>query len=381
MKRLLQIASYILVAALASCITLMVFAGGREYSKLDELQSVIDRYFIEEPDMGAVEDAAASAMVEALGDRWSYYMTAEEYLNYQDTMANSYVGVGITIQQREDGYIDIVRVEAGGPAEEAGVLPGDVMTAVAGQDISAMDVDEIKSLVQGEAGTSVRITVERDGSPLDITVQRRLIQSVVATGEMLEGNVGLVTIVNFDSRCTEETVAAIEALLEQGAQALIFDVRYNPGGYKHELVNLLDYLLPEGPLFRSVDYAGNEAVDMSDADCLDIPMMVLMNGDSYSAAEFFAAALSEYGAAKLVGEPTTGKGYFQSTYGLRDGSAVNISVGKYTTPNGVTLADVGLTPDILVDVDDELYMEIYYGNVSAREDPQIRAALEALLDP
>ena len=164
----------------------------------------------------------------------------------------------------------------------------------------------------------------------------------------------------------------------QGAWGLIFDVRNNPGGYKHELVEVLDYLLPEGPLFRSEDYLGNVTVDESDADCLVMPMAVLVNGDSYSAAEFFAAAMGEYEAAVIVGQQTTGKGYFQQTFRLKDGSAVGLSVGKYSTPNGVNLAGVGITPDRVVDVDEETAFEIYAGLMDPNADPQIKAAIEAM---
>jgi len=187
-----------------------------------------------------------------------------------------------------------------------------------------------------------------------------------------------VTIENFDDRCAAETIAAIESLLEQGVESLIFDVRNNPGGYAHELVELLDYLLPEGDLFRTVDYKGVEDVEISDAACLDIPMAVLVNGESYSAAEFFAAALQEYEAATVVGEKTTGKGHFQSTFLLSDGSAVALSIGKYYTPKGVSLEGVGIVPDVVVPVEPETAREIYYGRLTPEEDPQIQEALEAL---
>jgi len=380
LKRFLQIISYLLVAAAASCATLFALGRGSAlYPKLTELGVLIDRYFVDEVDYDAVEDAAAEAMVDALGDQWSYYMTAQAYQDYKERMNNAYVGIGVTITQREDGYITIMKVEPGGPAEEAGVAPGDVLTAVAGQDISSMDMEQIRGMVKGKEGTTVKLCLRRDEKSFETEVERRTIQSIVAQSRMLDGNIGLVTIVNFDSRCAEETLAAVEQMLEQGAQSLIFDVRFNPGGYKKELVKILDYLLPEGPLFRSVDYRGKESVDMSDADCLEIPMAVLINGDSYSAAEFFAAALSEYGVAKLVGQPTTGKGHFQSTFDLSDGSAAVISVGKYRTPNGVSLTDVGLTPDILAEVDEQTYLNIYYGSLEPEEDPQIQAAVAALL--
>ena len=368
-----------MVAALAACTALFLAGGnGNAYSKLTELEKVIDTYFVDEVDHEAMNDAAAAAMIEALGDRWSYYMTAQEYKEYQERMKNAYVGVGITITQREDGYITVLKVEPSGPAAEAGILAGDVIVTAQGQDISAMEIDQIKDIIRGEEGTTVKLGLQRDGKTLEKEVERRTVERTVATSQMLEGQIGLVTIVNFDGRCYEETRKGIENLLDQGAKALIFDVRFNPGGYKHELVNILDYLLPEGPLFRSVDYRGKENVDMSDAACLEIPMAVLINGDSYSAAEFFGAALREYGVAKLVGQPTTGKGHFQTSFKLSDGSAAVISIGKYCTPNGVSLSNVGLTPDVTVEIDAETYQNIYFGMIPPEEDPQIQAAVAAL---
>lgn len=354
----------------------IVFAGG----KLDELMDLCDEVFIGETDRLTMEDAAAAAIVESLGDRWSYYIPAADYNDYVEQMANAYVGVGITIQIREDekGY-DIVSVEKTGPAYEAGILPGDLLVGANDVRFEGKDVNDASAIIKGEEGTTVDIHVQRDGEELTFTVERRTIEITVAEGEMLPGNVGLVTIANFDSRCASETIAAIESLRAQGATALIFDVRYNPGGYAHELVQLLDYLLPEGDLFIAEDYLGTRSVDTSDASCLEMPMVVLVNGDSFSAAEFFAAALRDYEWATLVGEQTVGKGYFQQTFELSDGSALNISVGKYFTPGGVSLAEVGgLTPDTVVEVDDEMYLDIYYGVVTNENDPQIQAALEAL---
>ena len=380
-QRFMQILSYILVAAAAASVTVvaMTFNQPAEpYRKLDQLKELIDLVYVGESDPDAMEDAAAAAMVNSLGDKWSYYMTAEDYSSYIEQMNNSYVGVGMTVQVNEEGYVTILRVEEGSPAKEAGILAGDTLIAVDGADILGWDINETKNKVRGEAGTFVSLTLQRDGQTLVLDVERRMVSIQVASSQMLEGNVGLVTITNFDSRCAEETISAIEALLEQGATALIFDVRNNPGGYKDELVKLLDYLLPEGVLFRSVMYDGTEEVDKSDADSLDIPMAVLANGNSYSAAEFFTAALMEYDKATFVGQPTTGKGRFQVTYRLADGSALNISIGTYTTPNGVDLTDVGLTPDVLVEVDEETEMQIYYGAVTPEEDPQIQKALEIL---
>lgn len=390
MKKLIRFLSYVLVAALVYAGTSAWYfykfesqsqipvSGEDSYTKLDQLQDLIQERFIGEADATAMEDGAAAGMVAALGDEWSYYISAAEYSSYLEQVQNAYVGVGITITVREDGYLDIVKVEKGGPAWEAGIQPGDVMIRAAGEDCAELGLEDTSALVKGEEGTFVDLTILRDGEELDLHVERRYIQVAVAEYEMLEGSIGLIRIKNFDERCADETLSAVESLRADGATALIFDVRNNPGGYKHELVEILDYLLPEGVLFRSEHYDGTSEEDTSDAKYLDMPMAVLVNEESYSAAEFFAAAMDEYEAAITVGTQTYGKGYYQQTYQLLDGSAVGLSVGKYYTPKGDSLAGVGITPDVVVDVDDEQFMEIYSGIMPAQEDPQILAAVEAL---
>ena len=367
-KRLLRLLSYVLVATLASAVT---WAVSPRLSKLENLATVIGNRFVNETDQTKLHDAAAEGMVASLGDRWSYYISAEDYQEHLNSQNNRYVGVGITVIQREDGTgYNIEAVIPGGPAEEAGILPGDILTHADGTELGNLDVTQMRGHVMGEKNTTVVLTVLRAGESLEFPVTRKAIHTVAATGEMLPENIGLVTIANFHEDAGKETIQTIRELVDQGATALILDVRNNPGGYKKELVEALDYLLPEGPLFRSVS-EGKEEVDKSDASCLEMPMAVLINGYSYSAAEFFAAALSEYNWAVTVGEPTTGKGYFQVTIPLGDGSAVNLSVGKYFTPNGVNLTETGgLVPDIPV--------EPAQGVVAPQEDPQIQAAVAAL---
>ena len=377
MKKILRPLSYVLTALVAAGLTFAFTGGSRGSSKLEELKSLITEKFIAEADVVQMEDAAAKAMVESLGDRWSYYIPASQYEAHMEQMNNAYVGIGVTIQQ-EEGGMRIMEVQAGGPAEEADIRVEDLLTAVDGTDIRALSTAETRDLVRGKEGTQVVITLERDGVTLDKTVTRRKLETPVARGEMLSGNVGLVTIENFDARCAEETRQVVDSLLEQGAKALIFDVRNNPGGYANELVKVLDMLLPEGEVFRTVSYTGKEQVDYSDADCLVLPMAVLVNENSYSAAEFFAAALQEYDKGIIVGQQTVGKGYFQNTFRLSDGSAVGLSTGKYFTPRGRNLAGVGVTPDICVSVDDETGARIYYNRLTPEEDPQIQAALEQL---
>ena len=382
MKRNIKLAvSYVLVAALASFLTMAAstFLGNPGPSKLEQLLALIDEKYVGEADPVALEDAAADAIVAATGDRWSYYIPASEYQSYQERTENAYVGVGITIQQEQEeaGFL-VVAVEKNGPAAEAGIQPKDLVIAVDGQDVRGMTMEDVRGLVRGKEGSYVHLTVLRQGEPWDFSVERRQVQTQVASGKMISEDVGLVTIENFDERCAQETIAAIQTLLESGAKKLIFDVRHNPGGYADEMVKVLDYLLPEGDLFRSVSYQGKETVDRSDEACLDIPMAVLVNKSSYSAAEFFAAALQEYEAAVILGEQTSGKGFYQNTFRFSDGSAVALSVGSYYTPQGNSLEGVGITPDISVEVDVETAAAIYYGTLEPLEDPYIQKAMEAL---
>ena len=380
-EKLLHFGSYVLVAVLSTVLTLTMvhLEVGLKPSKLDQLEGLIEEKFIGEADQEKLEDAAANAMVKATGDRWSYYIPASEYEAHREQSENAYVGVGMTIQATEDGSgFLLVDVVSGGPAEGAGIRVKDLLIRVEDTDIRTLTAEEVRMLVKGAEETYVSLTVLRQGTQETISVQRGRVETPVATFEMLSDTIGLVTIENFDERCSEESIAAIETLLKNGAEKLIFDVRNNPGGYASELVKLLDYLLPEGDLFRTARYDGKEHVETSDADCLELPMAVLVNTSSYSAAEFFAAALREYEAATVVGEQTVGKGYFQSTYQLSDGSAVALSIGKYFTPKGISLAENGITPDVVVTVDEETAQGIYYGTLTPEEDPQIQAAIKAL---
>ena len=371
------------------CQWLMTKTTKRQYpyeSKLREIQTIIDEYFIGDADSQALEDALAKGMIDGLGDEWSYYIPKESYQSYQDGIENAYVGIGITIttENVERGVL-ITDVTPGGPAEAAGLLVGDVITAVEGVPVldgsaDALDLDGTKNLVRGEAGTQVTLTVLRDGTERPCTVTRATIKTVNVTSEMLDDGLVYLRIRNFDKRTAEDTIAVLEQALSDGAKGIIFDVRFNPGGLKSELVTLLDYILPEGPLFHSESSDGKKTVDNSDEAHIEIPMAVLVNYDSYSAAEFFAAALQEYDYAEIVGERTYGKGYFQSAFQLSDGSAINLSIGKYTTPHGVSLVGKGVTPDKEVALSDSKQADLYYGRLAFADDEQLQAAI-SLLDP
>lgn len=349
--------------------------------KLEEIVAILDRYYIDGYDTSALGDYLAEAAIAATGDRWSYYMTAEEYADSVETNNNAYVGIGVTVRlanEDDDGYT-ITAVNEGGAADDAGLLVGDIIVAVEGENAIEIGMDETKNRIRGEEGTQITLTIRRGDGTFDVTLTRKTVPIQVVTTQLLENTVGYIKLSQFTHDTASMVIEAIENLRKEGATSLVFDLRFNPGGYKNELVELLDYLLPEGPLFRSVSYSGKEEVEYSDASCLDLPMAVLVNGDSYSAAEFFAAALQEYDRATVVGTQTCGKANYQQTFVLSDGSAIAVSTGHYQTPNGVTLEGIGVTPDVVVEIDEETYYSLYYDMVDYADDEQLQAAISAVL--
>lgn len=380
-KKVLIVLSYVLVAALACGATLFFVSASTDYNKLEDLENLILTSFAGDADKTKIEDAAADAMVNAMGDRWSYYIPASELPSFLENSENAYVGIGVTVQATEDNSgLMVIAVQPGGPAEEAGVQVGDVIIQVDGESAQDCTVTEISAMIKGEEETVVSVTVLRSGEGITMSMTRKRMETTVASSKLLNEHVGLVTIQNFDERCADETIAAIKALLNQGADMLLFDVRNNPGGYVDELTKVLDYLLPEGDLIRTVGTDGSDETVTSDASCVKVPMAVLINENTYSAAELFAADLSEYGAAKLFGQQTSGKGFYQYVFQFADGSAAGISVGRYYTGHGASLEGIGLTPDETVKLDDESEALLYNGMLEPEDDAQLQAALSYLMD-
>ena len=339
---------------------------GKEGLSLLEGLHLINEKFVGEYDEGEVVDAALEGMVEGLGDRWSYFLTEEEYEAQNQRRTNQYVGVGVTVNYTSEEGLQIVEVTAGGPAEEAGLQSGELITAVDGFSLAGEARYEGANKIQGEEGTTVSLEVRgTDGQTRTVEVKRTKLETDPVSAEMLENNVGYVRLSNFYDRSADRLKEEVTRLKEEGATALVFDMRNNGGGYLSQLTDMLDFLLPEGPIFITRDRAGNEKVTQSDASCVDLPMAVLVNADTYSAAEFFAAELQEWGVAVIVGEPTSGKGYSQQTFELPNGSAVAISTGAYFTGSGTSLIGTGLT------LDKEVYL-------TDQGDAQLEAALELL---
>ena len=351
----------------------------RAGDKLAEAAEVIRNNFIGDYEESAMTDAAIDAMVASLDDRWSYYMTAEEMAAYLNSQNNQYGGIGIVLRE-VDGSAMVYKVYAHSAAGEAGVPVGSRFLTVGEEDVSGQGVDPVASRIRADIAQGlVRLTVlSPEGERLSFELVPGEVYTEPVSSRVLPSGLGYVRVENFEGRSAGEAIAAVEELLNRQVPGIIFDMRQNPGGLLSELLQLLDYLLPEGKLFISRHMDGSEEVDTSDAACVELPMAVLVDGDTYSAAEFFAAALREYGWARLVGTQTSGKGYAQITVPLSDGSAIHISHMAYFTPSGVSLAGVGLTPDVVVELGEEERSELYYSLLEDEEDTQLRAA-EALL--
>ena len=368
----------VLCAALVFGVTMLLsrggFGGASNYKmakKLAVVKQVVDENYIGDVDDAALTNAAAAAIVTATGDRWSYYMTPDEYQAYQMYSANEYAGIGVTLQVGAGSNgLKIVGVAAQSPADKAGLKVGESITDVDGVSVSGKTLSEVQAQIRAKVNQTISFTIRSEsGESRTVKVDCTVIHTEPVEFEMLEDQVGYVKINNFESGAGAGAIKAVDSLLADGAKSLVFDVRGNPGGRVTELVTILDHILPEGDLFVSVNKSGKETVTTSDNICVKVPMAVLVDASSYSAAEYFAAALQEYNWATIVGEATTGKGRSQTTIVLDDGSAVHLSSARYLTPNRVDLSEQGgLTPDV----------EAQAGAEDSELDLQLEEALKVL---
>lgn len=358
---------------------LWTLAGPQGLSMVEAIV-LINARFVGEHDIAKATDDAMEGLITGLGDRWSYYVNAEAYQRLKSSKDNSYVGIGVTVAylEGEDG-LHVEAVAEGSPAEAAGILPGETIVAAEGTVLSEADRTQGVELIRGESGTSVELVLRgADGAERTVSVTRSRVQEHPVRYELLSGGTGVITLKNFNSRCAEEAIAAVEDLRQQGAERLVFDLRNNGGGYLDELTELLDYLLPQGPIFRSETKTGRQKVINSDEACVEMPMAVLVNENTYSAAELFAAELRELDWGTVVGAKTSGKGFSQQTFPLPNGGAINISTAKYFTGNGVCLIGVGLTPDQVVELDEEQAAQLRAGTLAPERDPQLQAAVASI---
>ena len=317
-----------------------------EAKRYIEIKDVVDEQYIDEVSRQTLGDYAAAAMVSGLADKWSYYMSADEYKTYQLNSANEYSGIGMSIMKQDDGSFQVVSVNADSPAGLAGLGAGDVITAVDGEDITSMSLDEARKLIRSKMNGKFTLGLGRKNS---IEVDCSSVYQSAVNYRLEKTEAGYIQILNFEAGSGDYAIAAVEDLLNQGAVALCIDLRGNPGGLDTECAKFLDYLLPNGTLFIETDKQGNEKVTTSDGMCIQLPMCVLVNAETFGEAEVCAAVLQEYQWATVLGEATTGKTRTQETIPLEGGSALRLSTGTYLTGNRTDIsAKGGVVPDLIL---------------------------------
>ena len=346
-----------------------------DYSKLDEIRSLVDAYYVGEYDEKDLLDMLAVGFMYGINDPWSYYTAAEDMEDLYEYKTGSYVGIGVTVTTDEaTGLLMITEVAADSPAAEAGIRCFDYIYTVEGESVTILGMDAAVAKVRGEPGTTVNLEILRDELIIPMTVERRNVDKTRVTAELIDGEIGYIRVSQFTTTSPEQFTEKLATLKNIGAKGYIIDMRNNPGGRLYSMYQMLDELMPEGEIFVERDKAGNENRLSVDNVYYDEPVIVLVNEYSISAAEYFAAVMQERGRAVVVGTPTTGKGMAQQTFELSDGSSVSFSVLKYYTPNGVNIGETGgILPDMTVEMTYEQIVAI--GTVEYSEDPQIVAAV------
>ena len=354
----------------------MVTQNRAVQAKLGKLETYIRGYYLDEIDDKQLEDYLYYGLVAGLGDPYAAYYNEEETQSMMDSSSGNYCGIGAVFSQNlVTGIITVSRVYEGCPSYEAGILPEDILYMVEGEDVTGQDLTNVVTKIKGEEGTEVTISMLRGEEILDFTMKRQMIEVPTIEHEMLENQVGYILITEFDGVTAQQFSVALKELQENGMEGLIIDLRNNGGGSLDAVCEIADELLPEG-LIVYTEYNDGERIDRnSDAACVDVPMAVLINGASASASEILSGALQDHGAATIVGTQSYGKGIVQSVLDLQDGTALKLTSAKYYTPNGNNIHGVGITPDVEIDLPEELKTEV---TLSLEEDVQLQKAIEVL---
>lgn len=348
------------------------------YTKLAHIISMIEGGYIRDYDDNTLWDNVYKTLFRSIGDDYSYYLTAEEYEDLADSGNGNFVGIGVHAAYDVDSTgIHIFGVVPDSPAEEAGLLKNDVIINVEGIEADGQNYYDMLDAVRGEIDSVVKISVLRDGQKLDFEIVRKAVKSENIIYEKLDNGIAYFRILSFaDSTVSEEFASKIAIAQSEGCDSFIFDVRNNGGGYLEEIKDVLDLLLPEGPIINIVDKDGKTTTHNSDANCIEGKMTVLCNDMTASAAELFTAALRDYEKAQTVGKTTFGKGSLQTTKLLSDGSAIKLSTAYYNPPSNVSYDKIGITPDFDVDLDEE--WESRFFKMPKDKDAQLIKAIEIL---
>lgn len=345
--------------------------------KIDGIADIIDKRFLYDFDKNKMSDAMYAAVLNSLGDPYSVYYTADQYKSLQQSSEGKYCGIGVVVQQNPDtGIVTAVNPYTDSPGYKAGIRKGDIIYKVDGTDITGMDLSAAVLLIKGDEGTKVKITLVRDNKTIDVEVTREEISVQTVSHEMLDNNIGYIKIDEFDAVTVDQFADAMSDLKDKGMKGLVIDLRDNPGGLLNSVKEMLDTILPEGLIVYTEDKDGNRQEYKSDADTiLDVPMSVLVNGNSASASEIFAGAVKDYGVGTLVGTTTFGKGIVQSIIPFIDGSAMKITVEDYYTPKGNNIHKKGIKPDVEIELNDDVKS---LSTVPHDKDNQLQKALEIL---
>lgn len=360
--------------------------------KMEVIAELIDQVYLNNVTKEDVQEGIFRGIMAGLGDPYAGYYTAQEYKDLMESSSGTYCGIGAVVQQNINTMlITVVNPFVEGPAYKAGMLPGDIIYKVDGLDVTAMDINSVVAMMKGEANTVVEVTVLRDGMEKVLTITRDFVEVETITYEMLDSKIGLITITEFDEVTIQQFKDAITSLKADGMKGLIIDLRDNPGGLLNAVVEMLDYILPKGMIVYTKDkYGYSEEYKGTDDDVLELPMAVIINENSASASEIFAAAMQDYEAATIVGTTSFGKGIVQSIYPVYwvaeqlgyegfedDGSAVKLTISYYYSPEGRCIHGTGVTPDLPVELNEELRQVVV---IPQDQDNQLQAAIATLLE-
>ena len=320
---------------------------------LTSFREVIDREFIGEINESKILDETIKGYVNGLDDEYSEYLTAEDWDEFQTVALGNYVGIGIYMSTDKNDNVVVVEPIKDSPAEMVGIKSGDIIVGVNDESVIGVGSEIVSNKIKGEEGTKVKVTVERNGEYLDFDIERKAIKIYHVETEMLENNIGYISLLTFDEGCADEFKKEYLELKNKGAKKIIVDIRNNTGGLVEEALSLLDLFLPKNSTtLITVDANGKKEFSKTkNSQVITEDVVVLVNEYSASASEIFAGALKDHGRAQIVGTKTYGKGVIQSVFMLEDGSALKLTVEEYFTPNETKINKVGIEPNHAVELD------------------------------